>query len=59
MSVIEKLKAKLAAANAEKLPSVGQPMLDRIENSVVGGVSDVWCEASWGQGCDRVNASEE
>jgi hypothetical protein len=58
MSIVAKLKAKLAMdqAKIEGLPEVGQPMLERIENSLAGGKPVVvWCQASWGQGCDKVN----
>lgn len=58
MSMIQKLKAKLASIEVEQLPEVGQPMLDRIENAVAGGMAAVWCQASWGEGCDAVNVAE-
>lgn len=57
MSIIEKLKAKIAETGHSQLEEIGQPMLDRVADRIAGGLAPVWCRASWGSGCDSVNVA--
>lgn len=57
MSIIEKLRKQVAENNVQALEEVSQPMLNRIAERVSGGAGGVWCKASWGSGCDKVNVN--
>jgi hypothetical protein len=50
MSLVNKLKERLAASTVEPLPEVGPAMLARIGEQVAGGTTKTWCKAAWGSG---------
>ena len=53
MSLVDKLKERLAASDVAPLPEVGPAMLNRIGEQIAGGLKATWCKAAWGSGsCD-------